>query len=54
MRKTLPVEDLARDARFVKINIEEVIFDPRDAGRREDRRTGFDPDDPDAPDGAGA
>jgi uncharacterized ferritin-like protein (DUF455 family) len=52
MRKTLPVEDLARDSRFVKINIEEVIFDPRGAGRQKDRRTGFNPDDPDAPDGA--
>src|SRR5213079_2286055 len=52
MRKTLPVEDLARDSRFVKINIEEVIFDPRGAGRRQDRRTGFNPEDPDAPDGA--
>ena len=47
-----PVEDLARDSRFVKINIEEVIFDPRGAGRQKDRRTGFNPDDPDAPDGA--
>ena len=52
MRKTLPVEDLARDSRFVKINIEEVIFDPRGASRRADRRTGFNPDDYDAPDGA--
>jgi uncharacterized ferritin-like protein (DUF455 family) len=52
MRKTLPVEDLARDSRFVKINIEEVIFDPRGASRRADRRTGFNPDDYDSPDGA--
>jgi uncharacterized ferritin-like protein (DUF455 family) len=51
MRKTLPVEDLARDSRFVKINIEEVIFDPRGANQKE-RRTGFDPNDPDSPDGA--
>src|SRR5437588_42775 len=52
MRKTLPVDDLARDERFVKINIEEVIFDPRGAVNRDDRRTGFNPDDPDSPDGA--
>src|SRR4026209_312943 len=52
MRKTLPVEDLARDSRFVKINIEEVIVDRGDAADRQDRRTGFDANDPDSPDGA--
>ena len=31
VKQILPVEELARDERFEKIKIEEVIFDPRQA-----------------------
>ncbi|HEX4904955.1 MAG TPA: DUF455 family protein, partial [Acidimicrobiales bacterium] len=45
-------EELARDSRFEKIKIEEVIFDPRGANQatQKDRQSGFKPTDPDAPD----
>ena len=33
MKRILPVEELARDERFERIRIEEVVFDPRNAGR---------------------
>src|SRR6184192_1445160 len=52
MRKTLPVEDLARDSRFVKINIEEVIFDPRGAKEQRARQGGFRIENEEAPDAA--
>jgi uncharacterized ferritin-like protein (DUF455 family) len=45
----LTVDDLARDQRFERIRVEDLIFDPRSS-----RRTGgaFDPREADAPDGA--
>ena len=51
MKQILPVEELARDARFEKIKIEEVIFDPRGAAQStKDRQSGFKPTDAEAPD----
>ena len=56
MRKTLPVEDLARDGRFVRVQMAERFNDPRSArggtGARINNR--LTPDRPDAPDGARA
>ena len=57
MRKTLPVEDLARDVRFVRVEMVERFNDPRSArgsgtGARVNNR--LTPDRPDAPDGARA
>jgi uncharacterized ferritin-like protein (DUF455 family) len=49
MKRMLPVEELARDARFERVRIEERVFDPRNA-YAENR--GFRADDPDFPDGA--
>ena len=49
----LPVTELARDERFVHINIEDAIFDPRNAAVYEGkRRARFEPGQYDAPDGA--
>ena len=50
MKRILPVEELARDQRFKRINIEEVVFDPRNV-TREDRplRNAFKATDPEAP-----
>ena len=31
MKRILPVEELARDARFQHMRIEEAVFDPRNA-----------------------
>src|SRR5438105_5140115 len=55
MKRILPVDELARDARFKRINIEEVVFDPRNAVR-DDRsmRNNFKPTDPEAPDASRA
>jgi len=53
MKRILPVDELARDERFARINIEEVVFDPRNAVAAQDRkRNGFRADNPEAPDGA--
>lgn len=53
MRHALPVEDLARDERFERVNIENAIFDPRNAAfRRQKRRNGFSPENYEAPDAA--
>ncbi|MBV8690681.1 MAG: DUF455 family protein [Actinobacteria bacterium] len=51
MKRMLAVDDLARDERFERIRIEEVVFDPRrsQAGRQ---GAAFRPDDPDSPDAA--
>ena len=60
MRKSFPVEDLARDARFVRVPIMERINDPRTARREQapgkaKRGPGrLTPDRPDAPDAARA
>src|SRR6185369_2925469 len=53
MRRMLSVEDLARDERFSRIQVEDLIFDPRNITFREERkRGGFLPDDEGAPDAA--
>jgi uncharacterized ferritin-like protein (DUF455 family) len=53
MRRMLSVQDLARDERFSRIRVEDLVFDPRNATFRADKkRGGFRGDDPDAPDGA--
>lgn len=59
MRKTFPVEDLARDERFVRISIEQQVTDPRNAAFREKVTKGeikapgrLTPNRPDAPDAA--
>ena len=55
MKRILPVEELARDERFVRRNIEEAIFDPRNLALSEEKReNGFAPTQPDAPDNARA
>ncbi|MDP1818807.1 MAG: DUF455 family protein [Acidimicrobiales bacterium] len=60
MRKSFPVEDLARDARFVRVPIMERITDPRNAfqeqaGSSSRRAAGrLTPERPDAPDAARA
>jgi uncharacterized ferritin-like protein (DUF455 family) len=53
MKRILPVEELARDERFEKIKIEEVVFDPRNAVyQQEKRRGGFHVEVPEVPDAA--
>src|SRR5437763_11668520 len=53
MKRILPVEELARDTRFQRINIEEVVFDPRNAVRDDrSQRNAFKAADPGAPDAA--
>jgi uncharacterized ferritin-like protein (DUF455 family) len=52
VKHNLPVEELARDQRFQRVKIEDVVFDPRNASRPRQTRNGFQPDNPDAPDGA--
>jgi uncharacterized ferritin-like protein (DUF455 family) len=60
MRKSFPVEDLARDARFVRVDMMERLNDPRngngaEAGSSSRRGPGrLTPDRPDAPDAARA
>jgi uncharacterized ferritin-like protein (DUF455 family) len=54
VKQILPVEELARDERFERIKIEELVFDPRNARPAPARRTGFQTDNPEAPDGARA
>ena len=53
MKRMLTVEDLARDQRFKRIRIEDVIFDPRNAREERGRgRSGFSPADSEMPDAA--
>jgi uncharacterized ferritin-like protein (DUF455 family) len=55
MKRMLPVDELARDERFARIQIEDVVFDPRNATFRQsakDNRQGFNVANPDAPDSA--
>ncbi len=60
MRKSFPVEDLARDSRFVRVDMMERAMDPRnqlgaEAGSSSRRGVGrLTPDRPDAPDAARA
>jgi uncharacterized ferritin-like protein (DUF455 family) len=50
MKRMLPVDELARDERFVRIRIEEQVFDPRRGNVAEARRNGFKRDEADFPD----
>jgi uncharacterized ferritin-like protein (DUF455 family) len=52
MKKILPVEQLARDERFDRVKIEELVFDPRNANVPRTRRSGLSPAEPDSPDAA--
>src|SRR5256885_945640 len=54
MKRILPVDELARDERFERIRIEDVVFDPRNASAREQRsrQGGFRIDNEEAPDAA--
>jgi uncharacterized ferritin-like protein (DUF455 family) len=53
MKRILPVDELARDDRFNRIKIEDVIFDPRQASARDNReRGGFRIENEEAPDAA--
>jgi uncharacterized ferritin-like protein (DUF455 family) len=55
VKRILPVDELARDERFERIKIEDVVFDPRNATsfeKAKERAQGFRPDNADAPDAA--
>jgi uncharacterized ferritin-like protein (DUF455 family) len=52
MKKMLSVDDLARDRRFERIRIEEVVFDPRNANASRRQGNSFSPKDVDSPDAA--
>ena len=54
MKRHLSVDDLARDERFERLKVEDLIFDPRNAVAFETtkRRGGFVPKNDDAPDAA--
>jgi uncharacterized ferritin-like protein (DUF455 family) len=54
MKRILPVDELARDERFERIRIEDVIFDARNASASEQRsrQGGFRIDNDEAPDAA--
>jgi len=52
MKRILPVDELARDERFERIKIEDVIFDPRNASNSDKRQAGFRIENAEAPDGA--
>src|SRR3954466_4666994 len=54
MKRILPVDELARDERFERIRIEDVIFDARNASAKEQRsrQGGFRIDNEEAPDAA--
>jgi uncharacterized ferritin-like protein (DUF455 family) len=53
MKRILPVEELARDERFQRIRIEDVVFDPRNAAESAKVNT-LAPSYPNAPDNARA
>ena len=40
MKRILPVDELARDERFERIKIEDVVFDPRNGAYDRDKRRG--------------
>ncbi|HZN13360.1 MAG TPA: DUF455 family protein [Acidimicrobiales bacterium] len=52
MKKMLSVDDLARDQRFERIRIEDVVFDPRNANAGRRQGNSFSPKDVDSPDAA--
>ena len=39
MKRMLPVDELARDERFERIKIEDVVFDPRNATFRQNEQS---------------
>jgi uncharacterized ferritin-like protein (DUF455 family) len=51
MKRMLTVDDLARDERFERIRIEQLVFDPRRANMGP-RENAFKPSDPESPDAA--
>jgi uncharacterized ferritin-like protein (DUF455 family) len=53
MKRMLPVQELARDARFERVRIEERVFDPRN-GNVPSNRNGLQRDAADFPDGSRA
>ena len=52
MKRMLSADDLARDARFVRNRIEDVVFDPRNLTNRDRNENPFLPSDAEAPDAA--
>jgi uncharacterized ferritin-like protein (DUF455 family) len=54
VKHLFPVEELARDERFVRTRIEEAILDPRNATMKKERRSNLTPDMAEAPDAARA
>ncbi len=52
MKRILPVEELARDERFERINIEDAVFDPRNATLRQQKRKPFTAQSYESPDAA--
>src|SRR5947209_7215668 len=52
MKKMLSVDDLARDARFERIRIEDTVFDPRNLAQVDRAGNQFRPSDPESPDAA--
>jgi len=55
MKRHMPVDELARDDRFARMRIEDVVFDPRNAVQVADTRSnGFKADNYEAPDAARA
>ena len=56
MKRHMPVTELARDERFARMRIEDLVFDPRNAVQMADdkRGTGFRADNYEAPDAARA
>jgi uncharacterized ferritin-like protein (DUF455 family) len=52
MKRMLSTDELARDERFERIRIEDVVFDPRKAPK--ERRSVFSHNDPEAPDASRA
>jgi uncharacterized ferritin-like protein (DUF455 family) len=52
MKRMLSVDELARDSRFERIRIEDVVFDPRNATAARAQGNAFSPKDVDSPDAA--
>jgi uncharacterized ferritin-like protein (DUF455 family) len=52
MKRILPVDELARDERFERVQVEQVVFDPRNANVPRSRRSNLHPAEPDSPDAA--
>jgi hypothetical protein len=50
VKHMFPVEELARDERFVRTKIEDAILDPRNTTMKKERRSNLTPDMPEAPD----